>query len=287
MNQKPIRYFFLLGSFAIALSSNAQVNGKLLLSKGQKFQIDNSVKSVTSMDMMGQSMEMTADAVLMNVLEVKTKNESSYLIAATLKKMKTTANMMGQEMNFDSDKKEDLESPTGKAMGSQINVTKEIELSNEAKVLNSNKATGTKEESNPMMDMMKNIGGANKDESNGATEAFQLLPIGKKIGDKWDDSTNADGIKTFRTYTIKEINGTETTVTLTGTQNTNKVVEQQGMEVTVNMDSKLSGQAIVDTSTGIVKEKTLTVEGTGSAEMMGQAIPMTSKIITTTTVKTL
>ena len=59
------------------------------------------------------------------------------------------------------------------------------------------------------------------------------------------------------------------------------------MEVTVNMDSKLSGQAIVDTSTGIVKEKTLTVEGTGSAEMMGQAIPMTSKIITTTTVKTL
>ncbi len=287
MNQKSIRYFFLLGSFAIALGSNAQVNGKLLLSKGQKFQIDNSVKSVTSMDMMGQSMEMTADAVLMNVLEVKTKNESSYLIAATLKKMKTTANMMGQEMNFDSDKKEDLESPTGKAMGSQINVTKEIELSNEAKVLNSNKATGTKEESNPMMDMMKNIGGANKDESNGATEAFQLLPIGKKIGDKWDDSTNADGIKTFRTYTIKEINGTETTVTLTGTQNTNKVVEQQGMEVTVNMDSKLSGQAIVDTSTGIVKEKTLTVEGTGSAEMMGQAIPMTSKIITTTTVKTL
>ena len=57
------------------------------------------------------------------------------------------------------------------------------------------------------------------------------------------------------------------------------------MEVNVSMDAKLSGESVVDISTGIVKQKTLNMDGTGTAEMMGQSIPMTTKVTSTTTVK--
>ena len=59
------------------------------------------------------------------------------------------------------------------------------------------------------------------------------------------------------------------------------------MEVNVTMDAKLSGEAVVDITTGIIKQKTFTMEGTGNADAMGQAIPMTTKVTTVTTVKNL
>jgi len=137
------------------------------------------------------------------------------------------------------------------------------------------------------MDMMNNVIGGGSDESNGAVMAFDVIPKGKKVGDSWSDSSVTDDMKIYRSYTIKEMNGNEATVTLTGKQVTKKKVEQQGMEINVNMEGKLSGEGIVDMSTGLVKQRTTVMDGVGTAEIMGQSMPVTTKVTTITTVKTI
>jgi hypothetical protein len=275
-------------SFSIV--SNAQIaTGKLLLNKGQKMQINNTVKSVTSMELMGQSMEMTSDAAMTNQVEVKDKTNEAYTVTNTLIKLATSGSAMGQDYSFDSDKKEDLETEMGKVLKNQINVTKEMEFNTTGKLGTVKKTEGLApaEKGNPMIDMMKNMSGGGNDESGGTSDIFMVLPAGKNVGDSWSDSTIGEGVKILRNYVLKSIKGNEATLTLTGTQSTNKKMEQQGMEVLVALESKLSGELVIDTATGIVIQKSFVMDGTGSADAMGQAIPITTKITSTTAVKNL
>ena len=289
MTQKNFFIVFLAVTLLSTTLSQAQNNGtKLILTKGQKLQIDNTVKSLTNMDLMGQSMEMTSDATMTHQVEVKDKRETIYTVASTITKITSSGNAMGQAYTFDSDKKEDLESEIGKAMKGQLNVTHEADFNTAGTVISEKKAVSTEApNSNPMMDMMKNLTGGGNNDGGGAGEIFQVLPMGKKPGDSWTDSSIAEGSKTYKTYTLKEIKGNDAILTLSGTQSTNKKIEQQGMEVNVTMESKLSGESTVDLTTGIVKQKSMVVDGAGNADAMGQAIPITTKITSNTIVKNL
>ena len=280
----PSLLFAAISLFTI--SSQAQTSsGKLTLSKGQKIQIENNIKSVINQEMMGQSMEITIDASLVHQVEVKDKKANSYLLTSTLTKLTTNGSAMGQEMKFDSDKKEDLESETGKAIKDQLNVGMDVELGDNAKLIAGIKKDTNSTKGSQLLDMVNNVTGASADETNGADAAFDIIPKGKKAGDSWSDSTITAEIKTYRNYTFKEATGNLATIVLNGKQITKKVVEQQGMEITVSMDGKLTGEGIVDMRTGILKQRTTVLDGTGSAEVMGQSIPVTTKVTTITTVK--
>lgn len=282
---KPFSLF--TAAFMITAASFAQSpSGKLNLSKGQKLQVENNIQSLITQEMMGQKMEISIEANTTHQVEVKDKKASSYAVASTLKKLTTNGSAMGQTLNFDSDKKEDLDGEMGKAVKDQLNVEKDVELDEAAEVINARK-TAMPEMSGGLMDMVNNVTGAGADESNGAKAAFEVLPKGKKVGDRWSDSTVTDDIKTYRSYTLKSIDGKKATLMLDGKQTTSKKMEQQGMEISVNMEAKLSGESIVDMSTGIVQERTIVMDGTGTAEMMGQSIPVTTKVTTKTTVKSI
>ena len=289
MTQKNYFIVFLAATLLSVTVSEAQNNGtKLILVKGQKLQIENTVKSLTNMDLMGQSMEMTSDATMIHQVEVKDTKETNYKVASTITKITSSGNAMGQAYTFDSDKKEDLESEIGKVMKGQLNVTHEADFNTLGLVVSEKKAaTAEAPTGNPMMDMMKSLTGGGSDDGGGAGEIFQILPKGKKPGDSWTDSTIAEGSKTYKTYTLKEIKGNDAMLTLSGTQSTNKKIEQQGMEVSVTMESKLTGESTVDLITGIVKQKSLVMDGAGNADAMGQAIPINTKITSYTVVKNL
>ena len=289
MIQKNYFIIFLVATLFSTTLSQAQNNGtKLVLIKGQKLQIDNIVKSLTNMDLMGQSMEMTSDATMTHQVEVKDTKDANYTVASTITKITSRGNAMGQAYTFDSDKKEDLESEIGKAMKGQLNITHEADFNTAGTVVSEKKAISAEApNANPMMDMMKNLTGGGNDDGGGAGDIFQVLPKGKKQGDSWTDSTITEGSKTYKTYTLKEIKGNDAILTLSGTQSTNKKIEQQGMEVNVTMESKLSGESTVDLTTGIVKQKSLVMDGAGNADAMGQAIPITTKITSNTIVKNL
>jgi Family of unknown function (DUF6263) len=272
-------------AFLASFNSQGQTN-KLVLTKGQKLELSNEVKSKISMEMMGQSMEIISNVNMLQAIEVNEKSDSGYAVSATLKKMKMEGSAMGQNMNYDSEKKEDQDTEIGKNFKNKINAVTESQVNENGKTTSVKKlATEVEgaEGGNPMA-MMQNMGGGNNEEA-GAGAAFMVLPAGKKVSDSWSDSSNADGVKVNRTYTVKDVKGSETTVTLKGTQSISKKIENQGMEVNVLMDTKLSGEITVDTTTGLVKQKTITVEGTGTSEVMGQSIPITTVSTTTTIVK--
>jgi hypothetical protein len=190
---------------------------------------------------------------------------------------------MGQSRSFDSEKPEDLEDEMGKVLKNEINQTTEVVLNESAAVVSIRRPNT--ENAGPSADAIKSMMNFGGEESGGAVLPFLIIPHGKKTGDSWQDSTVKEGNKVTTTYTLKQIDGTTATVSFAGLQSSSRKVEQMGTEVTVNMESKISGEAIVNTATGVIREKKTSMEGTGSTEIMGQSMPISNKVTITTTVK--
>lgn len=283
---KHFRLFTLILSAVsfFALQTNAQnKKGKLALQKGQKIQLNNTINSVTTLELMGQSMEMTSDAYVENKVEVKDKKDASFLIGSTFTKMTINGSAMGQSFSFDSDKKEDRENnEIGKKLSEFLDKETQMEIKEDGTATE----VITDSSNNDAADAMGGIAGG-VDFTKLAGEAFVALPSGVKKGYTWSDSLIMDGVKIYRDYNVTEVEKNVATVSLTGTQTTNKTVQQMGAEVQVSLTSKLSGQFKVDTNSGIVLEKSLLSEGTGTADAMGQSIPLTSKITANTVSKAL
>ena len=278
---------FTFPAFALMLFSaggaHAQSTGKLMVEKGLKLSVENVVNSLTNMEMMGQSIEINGDVNTLYNLEVADRNPEGTTLKSTLTRMKLNTTAMGKTNTFDSEKPEDLESEMGMLLKNEINQTTEVVVNESAGVVtvrrpqNENSGGGA-----DMIRSMMNLGGG---ESGGAILPFLIIPSGKKTGESWQDSTIREDGKSSTTYTLKQLDGTSATVTFTGAQSSSRKVEQMGTELTVNMEMKISGEAQVNTATGIIREKKTTIEGTGSTEVMGQSMPINNKVTMTTTVK--
>lgn len=277
---------FLTISVTVGAQGKKAGKNKLFLKAGQKFQTDNTVKTVTSMEMMGQQMEIKADVTVNRQLDIKEKKESMYNIVSTIKRMVTTADMMGQSMSYDSDKTEDTASEMGKIFRDKINVPADLEMNDEGKITPLPKQDNKTEDASGMSSMMASLG-AGADETILTDDVFHLMPVKIKTGTTWSDSIIAEGLKTYRDYTVKSVQGNEATVTISGKQLMDKKMDNQGMEMTLVMENKITGEMLVDAKSGVIKQRTLTSEGTGNMEMMGQQVPMTTKVETTSVTKSL
>lgn len=259
--------------------------GKLDFKPGQKFQTDNSIKTTSSMEMMGQQMDIKADVTLVRQLEIKDKKDKTYNVASTITKMATNMDMMGQTMSYDSDKKEDADSDIGKILKDKINVPTALEMGEDGKIIPSKKEEPKAgDDASGMAAMMKSFG-AGSDERILTDDVFIPTPKNLKVGDTWSDSLITDGQKTYRDYTVKSFQGSEAIVTIGGKVLTDKKMENQGMEMNLVMESKLTGEMTVDTNTGVIKQRTITADGSGNIEMMGQQVPMATKVETNSVTK--
>jgi len=288
MKQKTVQNLLLALVCMAAFSAQAQKNnGTVQLIKGQKLQVDNTINSLTTMEMMGQQMEMNSDALMLHQVEVKDKKDTAYSIAFTLTKMTTNGSIMGQTYSFDSDKQIDRDSSEmGKMLIGQLNVPQQTQINNKGQLINQKKPDAPVEMGeNPMLGMMKMMTGSGTDFA--ATELFQVVPAGAKQGDSWSDSLIMVGLKTYRTYTIKEIRNNVADISIAGTQTTSKTLEQMGSEINLTIESKLSGESKVNMKTGMIQQKKFVIDGSGNADAMGLSIPLTMKVTAATVVKSL
>ncbi len=276
---KKITLFF----WAVVLfsaTSPAQTNGSLKLSKGQKYLVDNTISTTTSTQVQGQSMDTKSDIASVYSIEVKDEGNESYHLTNTITNIKMNMTMMGNDINFDSDNKEDMDGQIGSSLKDYINQPKEVQIDNSGNII-----------TKPSADTSAESGVAkqfNFDASGyGAQMAFLALPKDPKVGATWADSTDNSGITKSTTYTIKDITGNIATVSFSGMLATQKTMEQQGMEVSTKTTGKFSGEEKVDTNTGVVQSNTTTSEASGTVSAMGQDFPTSAKITSTTTVKVL
>ncbi|MEP6597549.1 MAG: DUF6263 family protein, partial [Ginsengibacter sp.] len=192
----------------VAGISLAQSPGKIVLNKGQKFMQETSGNVIINQEAMGQSMESKIDINSTNTIEVKDVKDTSYSLTNTIVKMKMNMSAMGQDMSYDSDKK-DNDSTISKSMDKILNKPKDVDINNTGKVIN--KLTAEKKETDPNADMMtgmlESVLGNSSDDASAL--AFQVIPLNAKVGYSWSDSAVKEGSKLNTIYTIKELKGND------------------------------------------------------------------------------
>jgi Family of unknown function (DUF6263) len=267
-----------LGILLVTIAvSNAQ---KISVTKGQKLETLTTTKM--TMEVMGQNIDNESNTT--SEIEVKDANEKGYLFANTLKRMLIKGSAMGQDINFDSDKKEDMDGQMGQALKGRVGTTQEILVDKQGKV------AATKDSASKTPGGISDVMNMTADLSKGQAYPLliQLPAKSVKPGDTWTDSTGtAATIKTVTTYTFKGTTAAETQVSFSSTLEKNGTIEQNGMEIQLDMTGTIKGDAVYETATGLLKTTNSTSVIKGTMGVMGQSAPITANVTATVAVKKL
>lgn len=275
----------ILAVTTIVSAASAQTANSVNLTKGQKFIIENKFTATSNQEMGGQSIDSKADVFTSNNVEVKNLSDKGYDLSTTYTKVTANLSAMGQDMNFDSDKKEDMDGEMGKDMKGMINNPKSVTINKSGKVLSATVDSAKGAGNGVMSMMMQQLMGKAEESGYGLSEAFLVLPAKAKVGDTWSDSTSKNGISKTTVYKVTAINGNEATLAVSGNVTTDTKAEMQGMEVVSKTNGKISGEETVDLKSGLIKTRSTTVDSSGNLEAMGQTIPMSTKLTAVSTVK--
>ncbi len=247
----------------------------LVLNNGQNITVTSSVTSDTDLGM-GQMNSSTSST---NMLTVIATDDNNYSITNTLTKIKVSTDAMGQTTSFDSEKPEDKNSEIAKMMASKLNVT-DTSLVNRMTGTVTKQHNGPEKEEkadaeNPLGELTDAMGISSKDLV--LESAFFVIPKDKKIGDSWTDSSSEGKMKTTRTYTLKSIDNNIATVSLKATITGAGETEMQGTSVTFTIDTKSTGELIVDMKKSLVSKLTNSSDVTMTMDVMGQSLPISGK----------
>ena len=262
----------------ICIAASAQANAQVKLNKGQKINVTSTMTQ--EIEVMG--MTMTNNTNSSSLIEVKDASDKSYAAVYKLNKLSVKADAMGQEQSYDSEKPADKDSEMGKTFSDKIGVEVKVNIDKKTGMATAEKVDSPekKEDSaeDPMAGMMEMLGA--KDNEIATTQsAIFLIPAGIKVGDSWSDSAGSnEKIKSTTTYTLKSIAGNEATISVFSKKEGTQDVEAQGMQMSINISAKTEGEILVDTKTSLTKKTTRVADITGNMDMMGQSMPLASKM---------
>ena len=256
------------------------------LIKGQKYVIESKVTTSSASEMQGQSMETSADVTSVYNIEVNDIKDNNYNMTNKLGAIKLNMTTMGQSVNFDSDKKEDMDGEMGSSLKDYINHPNTVVMDKSGNIILADKTDSAKKEEaqSPTQMIIKQMGDP---EQMGYGAKLAFVPISKKVkaGDTWQDSTSEDGVTKVTNYVVKDVTDNTATLSISGTENRDTKMEMQGMEINTKTNGKLSGEETVDINTGVILQNNSTIDASGNISVMGQEIPTKVKATTVTTVK--
>ena len=268
-----------------------QVSGKIVFPKGQKLEAVTQIQKNASMDVMGQAMESDVSATLTESFDIEDANANGATIEYKVKHLVFKANSMGNEQAFDSEKEEDLKGETGKMLEKSIKNKYTMKLDANGKVtevkVDDDNPNGTKTAANPMEGIIAMQLGINFGVPKvGDATLFHVLPNKTlSAGDTWIDSASANGVNRNAQYKVSSITATDIVVDFTETVSMNMTQDLMGTEATIKTEDKATGQITLDKNSGLLKQKTATVETSGTIDAQGMSIPTTGKTTITITVK--
>ena len=284
---------FFISSLALTLTLGLAAQSytpAVKLEAGKQYTVTTITKSNMTQEAMGQTMEIPIDATNKATLTIKELSNKGYESTYITDRVQFAANMMGQDMNYDSDKKDDKDSPMGKTMNKLVGKETSFVVNGAGNIIKETIVKQTQEKSDEEgPDMMTGMMGMGMSEAS-TCPVFNLFVNNTelKIGDSFVDSSTVndkDGsTKTSTTYILKEIKDGKSIFTLNGQVAISKKMEMQGMEMTTTTASKSTGDMIVDVATGLLNSKSIVTETTGSVDVQGMSIPITGKTTTTITV---
>ena len=271
--------FLIAAAFCLSTTGFTQSNPTLHLQKGQKFQVENKIETTSSTTVQGQAMDSKADITSTYNIEVKDKVNDNYNLSNTISHILMNMEMMGQSINFDSNKQEDMDGMVGESLKDYINKPQDVQMDNSGKIISDPKDTSKASAIAKQLNFAQS--------GYGTQMTFLAIPKNAKVGTSWTTKTNAEGIESTNNYTIKEINVDVATVSVDGTVATNMTMQQNGMDVVTKTSGKMSGEEKVNMKTGVIQTSTTTGDASGTVTAMGQDFPSSTKITSTTTIKAL
>lgn len=276
MKKTPL---LIAAAFCFSTTAFTQSGATLHLQKGQKFQVENKIETTSSTTVQGQAMDSKADITSTYNIEVKDKVNDNYNLSNTISHILMNMEMMGQSINFDSDKQEDMDGMIGEGLKDYINKPQDVKMDNSGKIISDPKDTSKASAIAKQLNFAQS--------GYGTQMAFLAIPKNAKVGTSWTSKTDAGGIESTNNYTIKEINGDVATVSVAGTVATNMTMQQNGMDVVTKTSGKMAGEEKVNMKTGVIQSSTTTGDASGTVTAMGQDFPSSTKVTSTTTIKAL
>lgn len=272
---KKLQIILAASIFFSTTSLMAQTKTKLKLSENKKYQVVNTLETNSSTDVQGQSMESTVNVTSAYTIEVKGKSGENYNLSSTLSKINMNMSMMGQDIKFDSENKDDMNGQMGAALKDYINQPKDIKMDQSGKVSYDSKDTSLGNLARQLHLTQNGFG---------TQLAFLPFPANAKVGTSWTENINNDGVSKITNYTIKDISGNLATVSFTSNDSITMKMEQNGMEISTKTSGKATGEEKVNMKTGVIQSSTSKGDASGTVNAMGQEFPMSTKITSNTTV---
>jgi hypothetical protein len=284
-----MKKLFLILVMAIGLSGLAQNTAKLTFPKGQKLEMTALTKAVISQEVMGQTMDMNVNSTIVRSFDIEDVTNGTAKIEHKVKKLQFAFDAMGQAQSFDSDKPEDMESEIGKSLEKSIKNKYSMTVDPSGTIVSIKADDDNPNPNQKSDDVMTNVMGQ-------FAEGLEVPKTGDIIslkvasqgnftkGKTWTDSLSGEE-KGIVTYKVKDLTGSEILIDYVSEGTTKKKQEvAAGLQVDVNIKNKTTGTITLDKKSGLLKQRTVDSEGTGTMEVMGQSIPMKSKITGTITV---
>ncbi|MFP5042297.1 hypothetical protein [Parasediminibacterium sp. JCM 36343] len=258
--------------------------GQAKLTPGSKFTLTQESKINTTTSMMGTDMLIESTNTLYVEIEIKTLvNDSTLVINGTVKRITGHFSVMGQDQNFDSDDKSTATSPQLAPLLKNLNKQEEFTIIN-GKI----KGTG-----NQMDDAMGAVaqaltGGGGASASGFVGQLFvPLAAKNKNLGDKWTtDEKSSDGnMKMVSIFTITKLTGDEIEITANVGTSFVGSIHVMEMDMKQNMSGITTSVFTYNQKTGVLKAGNSTISSNGTAEVMGNSLPMNIKGTTTVSVQ--
>lgn len=271
MQQLKLPVLILLSMLSLKGLAQQQIS----LQKGQKYEVESKTTMTSSAEVMGQSMENNMESKITTVYEVVNPGSGGTELKSTITKLKVSTSMMGQEMKYNSDEK-DNEGPAAEMLAGRVNKAKSITIDPKGNITKQDK----EEDAGAGM-MGMNTGEDNK------IDLFVPVLFTKELiaGDTFMDSVRVKKEKyesnEVGTYKITAVENGVASISYSGTQVVAATMEQMGMEMLNNSTNSIKTEMQVDIKTGLVLAKASVTESTITIEASGMTIPATAKTITT------
>lgn len=275
---KQLFYTCIVLLISSSLTAQSLKPWKVGLPAGKQFNVSTTMNAKISQEVMGQHIDIDMDVNTADSVLVKSETINSFNLSKVTAKMKMNMTAMGKEVNFDSDKKEDMESEMGQKLKEKLGVAVEATVNEKGQV----KILSEKKEENAA-DAMSSIMPMNNDSA--AVAGLFLIPPQQSLkqGESWKDSVSSPEMSILNTYTFDKTENGIASISFSTVSNTTGTATTNGMEVTVKLKTETSGTLKVSTKTGLVLERKATMKMEGTSEVMGMQIPITGTSTMSTT----
>ncbi len=274
------KLFFIPLALSVVFVNGQSLSRKAVFAKGQQLERVASIKMTFAMEMMGQSIDMNNNNTITSLVEVKNATDKDYALASTVKRVVTSMSGMGQEMSYDSDKKDGAPNEMGQKMGEMVGKTSNLTINTKGFITASDDTTGggAAAKAGGFMGMTGGLTNAANKPGSSYDLIANLPEKTLKVGDTWIDSTVSKEGKAVTNYKVLDIKGDEATVSMDGTVTQTGETENNGMTINLNIQGTSKGTFAMEVATGIIKKRNVLLDATGTMEVAGQSAPFTMKL---------